>query len=328
MKRFLLLIAITLCFYRCSEDAAEPVILSAPDCTVYLAGNAGEGGYWKNEVYNMLGEGYAQVNSMSVDDTVVVIGGWTFDQEGEAEVTVWKNGVEEVTGGTHTGGVTFVAARNNELYGVWNEGDGWILYKNGIKTPISPRGWPTGIALLNGDVYIVGSSQGNEHPWGSAFYSLDTYTQCWRNDEVIFRDSVYSYANTIFIHQNDIYLGGHRNHYPLLDRVACYWKNGQRIELTTESEDAEVRSLFVTDTQVYAAGSINGKAAYWKDGAAVVLSNGVTNSMANSISVLGTDVYIAGQEGKYPAVWKNGIKQTFPNQEKEGAIEVVIAVSN
>lgn len=79
---------------------------------------------------------------------------------------------------------------------------------------------------------------------------------------------------------------------------------------------------------VYAAGMINDEAVYWKDGDVINLSTSVANSIAYSISVLGTDVYVAGREDKYPAVWKNGLKQIIPNQDKQGEIKAVVAVSN
>jgi hypothetical protein len=65
---------------------------------------------------------------------------------------------------------------------------------------------------------------------------------------------------------------------------------------------------------------------FWKDAVAITLSSEV--SIANSISVLGTDVYVAGQVDKYPAVWKNGVKQNIPNQDKQGQIKALVAVSN
>jgi hypothetical protein len=145
---------------------------------------------------------------------------------------------------------------------------------------------------------------------------------------LVFKETDNSYANTIFIFQNDIYMGGHLNIYPSLDRIACYWKNGLRVALTDGSLDAEVRSLFVTDTHIYAAGIINDKAVYWKDGVVVNLSDGVSTSKANSISVLGNDVYVAGKEDKYPALWKNGVKQDLRTGSKQGEIKVVVAVAN
>lgn len=104
--------------------------------------------------------------------------------------------------------------------------------------------------------------------------------------------------------------------------------NGQCFKLTQENQDAEVRSLFVTDTNIYAAGVINDQAVCWKDGVVTFLSSGGISSKANSISVLETDVYVAGQEDKYTSVWKNSVKQNIPNQDKQGEIKVVVVVSN
>lgn len=317
-----ILIAIALCLFGCSEDGADPVNPWIPDSTVHLAGNAGGGSYWRNGVHSAVGDnGNVWVQSMSVDASVL-IGGYIGGMD--ARRVILQNQRETILG-TDGGGLTLVACRDNNVFAVYNR----LLYKNGATTPISNIGWPTAMALLGDDVYIAGSSQGNEYAWGvSTFYPLDTYAICWKNESEIFRETVNSYANTIFIHEDDIYLGGHLNHYPSLDRTACYWKNGERFELTAKDQDAEVRSLFVTDTHVYAAGVINDQAVYWKDGVATTLSNWNTNSVANSISVLGTDVYVAGSEDKYPAVWQNGVKQNIANQDKQGEIKCVVAVSN
>ena len=320
-----ILIAITLCLFGCSEYSPEPATPRTPDSTVHLAGNAGGGSYWRNGVYSLVGDNTI-VQTMSVDAASVLIGGFSLGVN--AKNIVWQDGKQIDLAGVHLGGVTLVAARDNNLYGVWYQTEDWVLYKDGTISPLDPTGWPTGMALLGDDVYIAGSSQGSEHEWGSDFYHLDTYAICWKNEQEIFRETSNSYANTIFIHNDDIYLGGHLNHSPSLNRVACYWKNGERVELTAEDQDAEVRSLFVTDSHVYAAGVINDQAVYWKDGVVTKLSNAATESIANSISVLGTDVYVAGGEDKFPAVWKNGIKQNISNQEKQGEIECVVVVAN
>jgi hypothetical protein len=319
-----ILIVVALCLFGCNNESPRPVDVT-PDSIIHLAGNAGGAGasYWKNGVHTSLnGNGSSGVNSMWLDGSSVLIGGY-----GDHQDVIWQNGNKTVVDGEHTGGITLVASRNNNLFAAWNRPAGWVLSRNGFITPIT-AGWPTAMGILEDEAYIASNTPGNEHPWGSAFYSMDTYAQYCKNDQVIFKEDSNSYANAIFIHNSDIYMGGHLNHYPSLDRIACYWKNGQRVTLTDVSQDAEVRSLFVNATNVYAAGMINDRAVYWKDGVAVNLSNGLTNSVANSISVLGTDVYVAGRDGKYPAVWKNGVKQNIPNQEKQGEIKVVIAVSN
>jgi hypothetical protein len=47
--------------------------------------------------------------------------------------------------------------------------------------------------------------------------------------------------------------------------VACYWKNGQRIDLTDGSKTAIARAVFVTDMHVYVAGMMDDQAVYWRD---------------------------------------------------------------
>jgi hypothetical protein len=319
-----IIIAFIFCLFSCNkEDVSIPVVVRTPDSTIHLAGNAGGGSYWKNGVHSLVGAGgEVHVQSMSVDGASVVVGGFIMGANSQKAMSL--NG-RLTTLAPDGGGMTLVAARGDEVFAVYDR----VLYNNGATTPISNTGWPTAMGVLGNDVYISGSSQGNDHAWGvSPFYHLDTYAITWKNGEEIFRETDNSYAHTIFIHEDDIYLGGHLNHYPSLKRVACYWKNGERFTLTDENDDAEIRSLFVTDSHVYAAGAVNGKAVYWKDGVVVILSTVATGSVANAVSVLEEDVYVAGKVDKFPAVWKNGVKQNIPNQEKEGEIEVVVAVGN
>ncbi len=311
-----------LCLFGCNEDS-NPIAEKIADSTIYIAWRDG---YWKNGVYTSLNTNSMNLNSMWVDGSSVLIGGTVFGEGGSWNV-IWKDGKEVLRGETPGGGMTLVASYNNSLAGSWPQTNKWILYRNGITGPIE-SGSATAIFMTGEDVYLTGNSHGNDYPWGeSDFYPLDTYTQCWRNDRLIFKETAHSYANAIFIDGDDIYIGGHLNHYPSLDRVACYWKNGVRVDLTGMDDDAEVRSLFVSSGHVYAAGIINDKAVCWKDGATTYLS-GTESSKANSITVLGTDIYVAGGEDKFPAVWKNGVKQVLPDQEKQGDIKVIVAFSN
>lgn len=322
-----ILIAITLCLFGCGNEGPEPVSPRGPDSTIHLAGNVGGGNYWKNGIRSVVGENGLWVQSMAVDDTSVVIGGTVGGTESGKVIVQDGKETRLASGGS---GLVLVAARDKKIFGVWIDTDqvpGWELYKNGTTTAIDPTGSPTAIALHGDDVYISGSRHGFEYPWMvSPWYHLDTYALCWKNEHEVFRETVHSSANTIFVHGDDIYLGGHLNHYPSLNKVACYWKNGERIALTREDQDAEVKALFVTNTHVYAAGVVNDRAVYWQDG--FVIEVGAEPSVANSISVLGTNVFVAGREGKYPAVWKNAIKQDIHTQDSQGEIKVVVAVSN
>ncbi len=321
MKEFIL-ITFTLLLIGCSTETITPDERVA-DSTIHLAGFAGGGAYWKNGEYQALkGEG-SVVSSMWVNGASVLIGGFS-----QFNNIIWSDG-QPTTVSDQSGGVTLVASNNNTVFGVWPAATSWVLAKNGVTTIIENTGWPTALSIMNNDAYIAGSSQGDTYRWKeSPFYHLDTYAVIWKNEEEIFRESVNSYARSIFIHGSDVYIGGSRHHYPSLNRVACYWKNGTRVELTNENQDAQVMSMFVDATGVYAAGTLNSRAAYWKDGVLVNLPSVNPNSAAYSISVLGNDVYVGGHEDNFPAVWKNGVKQTIPDQDKQGEIRSVIAVSN
>ena len=109
---------------------------------------------------------------------------------------------------------------------------------------------------------------------------------------------------------------------------ACYWKNGQRVDLTDANVIAVARSIFVTDEHIYVSGMIDDQAVYWKDGEMVALTTEGTYSMANSIFVNGTDVHVAGYERGYPAYWKNDVRQVIANQDKLGQIKFVVVGSN
>jgi hypothetical protein len=123
-------------------------------------------------------------------------------------------------------------------------------------------------------------------------------------------------------------MAGFLYQYAAPNRIACYWKNGQRVNLTDGNLDAMVASLFITDTNVYASGTVNDQAMYWKDGVAIAQSSGLTNSAANSIFVQGTDVHVAGYENGHPSYWKNNVKQNISNQNKFGQINFVVVGSN
>ncbi len=105
---------------------------------------------------------------------------------------------------------------------------------------------------------------------------------------------------------------------------ALYWENGIAIVLPKQSPNnySTASSIFVSDTDVYVAGSeytgnINTgvaiNAVYWKNGTEIMLTNlpNAQRAFANSIFVSGGDVYVAGYELTSDSVgiavyWKNG----------------------
>ena len=118
-----------------------------------------------------------------------------------------------------------------------------------------------------------------------------------------------SYANSIFVSGDDVYVGG----YGLTTKknYAVYWKNG--VEYPIEDEYTALgEGIYVENGDVYLAGVdyISGaRPVYWKNGEIVRL-DAKSQGFAKSIYVEGDDVYLAGYESYHqydiPVYWKNG----------------------
>lgn len=329
MKRSFLVL-ITLCFFSCSDEQ-DP---SAGNRTVHLAGFLAESGgegvasYWKDSVYTALAGPAisSQVSSLYVDGSSVLIGGSKFVSGSPAAALLWRNGTETVIEDAFPG--PMIGSRNNNLFGVWLAVEGWVFHKNGTTQPISDTAYnfaPMAMALHGEDLYISGYSSGPALP---PTYSPPQHAQYWKNGQLIFREREVSNALSVFIHKNDVYIGG--IFYPPggLTSIACYWKNGQRVDLTDVGGVGVARSVFVTDNHVYVAGMMNDQAVYWKDGDAVALTTSGTYSMANSIFVKGEDVHVGGYQNGYPAYWKNSVRQDIAKQDKPGQVLFVVVGSN
>jgi hypothetical protein len=311
----------------CSD---EPVSSTANN-TVHLAGildNSCDGGvvsYWKDGVHTALvgQDTCSLISSLYVDGKTVFIGGSRYTTTSPSEAVVWKDGVGTVL--DEVFGRPLIISRNNNLFGVWLDIGfaKWVVHNSGTSQPIVDTAndiFPTGLALIGDDVYVSGSSWYHDGSPNSPSYS---HTQCWKDGQLIFRESELSNAGSIFIHQNDIYMAGYVGAWPNV--AACYWKNGNRINL---ADNATATSIFVTDKHVYVSGTINDQAVYWKDDEVIALTTAGTSSRANSIFVNGEDVHVAGHQNGHPAYWKNNVKQVIANEDKFGRIEFVVVGSN
>jgi hypothetical protein len=241
---------------------------------------------------------------------------------------IWQNGEEKPLTDIF-GGTVLIASRNNNTAAVWYDTNlsEWAIHRNGTAQPLVDTAFnigPSGVAFLGDDVYVSGCSSFHDgsKPDNPTFQNA----QYWKNGQLIFREPANSNALSIFIHGNDIYMPGHVYEPRATNSIACYWKNGVRVNLAMEK--AVATSIFVTDSHVYAAGTINDQAVYWKDGVVTNLTTSGAFSMANSIFVKGDDVHVAGYEHGYPAYWKNDVKQTIDNQDKRGQIKFIVVGSN
>lgn len=97
------------------------------------------------------------------------------------------------------------------------------------------------------------------------------------------------------------------------------WKDGIITNLANNGNFGYANSVFVTDTDVYVAGSehigtINSqKAKIWKNGIGSYLTNNINESIGKSIYVSGTDVYVAGSDNGEATIWKNGVISYLTN---------------
>lgn len=330
-----ILIAITLCLFGCNDEDSSPSV-----STVHLAGflaiPAGSSGgenvvasYWKDSVYTDLTHGgvSSNVTSLSVDGSSVLIGGSKFVVNTMTPAVVWRDGTETIIDGAAPG--PMIVSRNNTLFGVWLDWNtGWVFHKNGTSQLIVDTAYnfaPMAMTIVGDDVYASGYSSGPATPPN---YSPPQHAQYWKNGNLIFRESEVSNGLSIFVHRNDVYVAGLTYVPGGSTSIACYWKNGQRVDLTGGGDVALARSVFVTDTHVYVSGMMNDQAVYWKDGEATALTTEGTNSMANAIFVKGPDVHVAGYAHGYPAYWKNDVKQNIQNQHTQGQIKFIFVGSN
>jgi len=330
MKNWIL-ISIIFCLLGCTTDDISPV-----DDTVHLAGfvdngsGSSLGSYWKDSVYTALSDpgSSSRVSSLYVDGSTVFIGGAKWGASGHHQSVIWRNGTATIAEGVF--GEPMVGSNNNSLFGVWtsDKGLGWLVHKNGTSQPLIDTAYsfgPMAMSRLGDDIYIAGSSSGPGMP---PTYSPPQHAQYWENEQLMFRESEVSNALSVFPHKNGIYMAGHLYTPQVVSSTACYWKNGERVDLTDGNGTAVARSIFITDRHVYAAGMINGQAVYWKDGVVTALTTTGTNSMAHAIFVQGEDVHVGGYQDGHPAYWKNNVRKNIANQDKLGEILFLVVGSN
>jgi len=72
----------------------------------------------------------------------------------------------------------------------------------------------------------------------------------------------------------DVYVSGSYNDTTSGKEIACYWKNGAKVDVGAMTEDSEAYGIFVSGTDVYVAGRVYASpdtATYWKNGTKVIL---------------------------------------------------------
>lgn len=108
----------------------------------------------------------------------------------------------------------------------------------------------------------------------------------------------------------DVYVVGNKINTLTGMTEAVLWKNGLSTRLTNGNNNAYANAVFISQGNVYVAGTDGNKAIYWMNGNPVTLSE---NGSAASIFVSGKDIYVAGSDGNNTVYWKNGIATNIGN---------------
>lgn len=99
--------------------------------------------------------------------------------------------------------------------------------------------------------------------------------------------------------------------------VACYWKNGNRIDLSPSN--AGVSTIAIEGGKIYCAGAyhngINNNACYWIDGniKKVHVDEPNTFSVITHLVIIGGVVFGSGYENNRACYWIDSNKHTLPN---------------
>lgn len=163
------------------------------------------------------------------------------------------------------------------------------------------------------DIYITGSVSNTSNVTTAAY---------WKNgvETLLNSSSSKSSASGITVQSNDTYISGTREVNNQL--IACYWKNGNVIDLTTTAV-ISVGNPLINGGDLYIIGqeynsTTPGRdAIYWKNGVKIYLPvNNSDYSGTTGIAANGNDIYITGfikENGNLQAVvWKNGVLNKLP----------------
>ena len=170
--------------------------------------------------------------------------------------TYWKNGVAYVNQNLK-GTYIGIAVENGDVYTLSTSNGAGYYKNNNEKVSFTGHSWNGMITIYNGNVYVAGTNS------SSGYY--------WLNGTPIILGSNVS-PRSIFVSNGDVYVAGTENRYS-----AVYWKNGSKVRLGGSSNAdnwADAQSVFVSGNDVYVGGwhgSGSTKTSYWKNGSGFML---------------------------------------------------------
>jgi len=307
--------------------------------TVYAAGyelgtdSKNHAMLWTDGAAKQLSGNPSYANSVFVSGGAVYVAGYEESSDGGRRATLWKNGVAQSLSNRYSeaasvfvsGNNVYVAGQvehpqndNRHAPALWTDGSVQNLSDYYATTSLTA----TSVFVSGSDVYVGG---------------LDVdYNNIWKNGvamnvnpkDIARINSVYASGSTLHCaaswREND------------LSRAVTVKVVGSGVTHQYLDEGwSEAKSVFVSGSNVYAAGYTGGTAALrrakvWKDGTAQPLSN--LRSEASSVFVSGGDVYVGGHEyaggdnasDQRARVWKNGAAQNLSNRQSSVASVYVV----
>jgi hypothetical protein len=149
-------------------------------------------------------------------------------------------------------------------------------WKNGVGTSLtdgSKNAIAKGIAVNGTDVFIVGEEDG--------------FAVLWKNGQSTKLTEKKGVAEAVFVTaDNNLYIVGSELGSNNFYRVAKFWKNGVKIDLTDGTSDANATCLYVYYNDIYIGGSEGASIVYWKNGMPNTLQKG--NQFINAA----TSIYV------------------------------------
>jgi hypothetical protein len=202
--------------------------------------------YWLNGVATPLTNGIEEARALDIkvkNGDIYVVGMAKVNNKFRA--CLWKNGVlTELTDGTYFGSATSVFVDGNNVYVAgFEENDVTTIAKvwiNGVENSLSTNeSYAECVKFANGKIYVSGwehfNGKDNATIWinGIANYLTD--------------GSKNAAAQSLFIHNNDIYAAGYEENESGNAGIIKVWKNGEETALTDGTKNAYATGIYVTN---------------------------------------------------------------------------------
>jgi len=254
---------------------------------------------------------------------VYVVGQRYHDQHTSLKVaSIWVDGVRQTlyTNTNNDSWARGIAVDSSTICIAGNDYNGYVSpypnlalsWENGMMAnlpQVTNIAYCQDVAVGNGGVYYVGYSLNQDETNVACYWHNGVRTDLWQGD-------THSFANAIFIDENDIYIAG--GVWTNGGYTACYWKNGIYEALDRPgNSNTRAYGIYVSGTDVYVCGELQYErgAVLWKNGTATELC-ATPGGTGTGVALSGTNVYVSGSWVSNfvhkACYWKNGQQMYLP----------------